>query len=88
MERFFHKLTTHIDRVSSETFASTMQVDPICKTTTQPMRAAFDYQTERQLIRTISIRSEHLYKDYVDDWDQDPAFGSLGSWVALSSNSL
>jgi hypothetical protein len=76
----FHKLTARIGRDVSGTFASTMGVDAIREAATPPTRAALDRRTERQFIRMITNSNEHPCKNYVDEWDQDPEFESLGRW--------
>jgi hypothetical protein len=84
----FHKLTARIGRDVSGTFASTMGVDAIREAATPPTRAALDRRTERQFIRMITNSNEHPCKYYVDEWDQDPEFGSLGRWLTRSSDGL
>jgi hypothetical protein len=84
----FHKLTARIGRDVSGTFASTMGVDAIREAVTPPTRAALDRRTERQFIRMITNSNEHPCKYYVDEWDRDPEFGSLGRWLTRSSDGL
>jgi hypothetical protein len=84
----FHKLTARIGRDLSGTFASTMGVDAIREAATPPTRAALDRRTERQFIRMITNSDEHPCKNYVDEWDQDPEFGSLGRWLTRSRDGL
>jgi hypothetical protein len=36
----------------------------------------------------ITNSNEHPCKYYVDEWDQDPEFGSLGRWLTRSSDGL
>jgi ribonuclease HI len=36
----------------------------------------------------ITNSNEHPCKNYVDEWDQDPEFGSLGRWLTRSSDGL
>jgi hypothetical protein len=86
--QLFHKLTARFGRDISGTFASTMGVDAICEAATPPARAALDRRTERQFIRMISNSNEQPCIDYVDEWDQDPEFGSLGRLLTRSSDGL
>jgi hypothetical protein len=53
-----------------------------------PTRAALDRRTERQFIRMITNSNQHPCNNYVNEWDQDPEFGSLGSWLKRSSDGL
>jgi hypothetical protein len=84
----FHKLTARIGRDVSGTFSFTMGVDAIREAATPRTRAALDRRTERQFIRMITNSNEHPCKNYVDEWDQDPEFGSLGRWITRSSDGL
>jgi ribonuclease HI len=84
----FHKLTARIGRDVSGTFASTMGVDGIREAATPPTRASLDRRTERQFIRMVTNSNEHPCKYYVDEWDQDPEFGSMGKWLTRSSDGL
>jgi hypothetical protein len=36
----------------------------------------------------ITNSDEHPCKNYIDEWDQDPEFGSLGTWLRRSSDGL
>jgi hypothetical protein len=36
----------------------------------------------------ITNSDKHPYKNYLDKWDQDQEFGSLGRWLTLSSDGL
>jgi hypothetical protein len=84
----FHKLTARIGRDISGTFTSTMGVDAIRETATPLMRADLDRRTERQFIRMITHSHEYPCKYYIDEWYQDPEFGSLGRWLMRSSDGL
>jgi hypothetical protein len=65
-----------------------MGVDAIREAATPPTRAALDRRTERQFIRMITNSNEHPCKNYVDECDQDPEFGSLGKWLTRRSDGL
>jgi ribonuclease HI len=65
-----------------------MGVDAICEAATPPTRAALDPRTESQFIRMITHSHEHACKNYVDEWDQDPEFGSFRRWVPRRSDGL
>jgi ribonuclease HI len=88
MVQSFHKLTARIGKDVSGTFESTMAVDAIREAETPPTRAALDRRTERQFIRMITNSSEHPCKNYIDECDQDPEFGSPGRWLTRSSDGL
>jgi hypothetical protein len=88
MVQLFHKLTARFGRDISGKFVSTMGVDAIREAAIPPTREALDRRTKRQFIQLITASNQHPCKNYADEWDQDPEFGSLGRWLTRSSDWL